>query len=335
VIPRGGIALKQQEDNDRAMVFDPSSPLEEIRKQFPHARVEYRDGESPEEAAKAAASADVAVVFADQYQTESADATSLKLPHGQDGLIESMARANRRTVVVLETGGPVLTPWLGLTAGLLEAWYPGQKGGQAIAEILSGAVNPSGHLPVSFPARETQLSHPKIDGDPAGAPLGPVGRGGRYSRVYTAHYDEGSTVGYRWFAAAGTRPQFPFGYGLSYTSYDLRDLTAEATGLRVEATAVVANITQTRGAAIAQFYVSGPDGRSFPLRLVGWRRIELSPGEKQMARIVIDPRLLANFDEVARRWRIAKGTYVLRVGFDAAVQPLTASFSLPASDLPP
>lgn len=335
VIPRGGIALRQQEDNDRAMVFDPSSPLEEIRKQFPHARVEYRDGVSSEEAAKAAASADVAIVFADQYRTEFADATSLQLPHGQERLIESIARANRRTVVVLETGGPVLTPWLGLTAGLMEAWYPGQKGGQAIAEILSGAVNPSGHLPVSFPARETQLPHPKIDGDPVGAPSGPVGRGGRYGRVYTAHYDEGSTVGYRWFAAVGTRPEFPFGYGLSYTNYDLRDLTAEAIGLRVEATAVVANTAQTRGTATAQFYVSGPDGRSFPLRLAGWSCIDLSPGEKQTARIVIDPRLLANFDEVARRWRIAKGTYVLRVGFDAAVQPLTASFSLPASDLAP
>ena len=112
--------------------------------------------------------------------TETADAPDLALPDGQDRLVEAVARANPRTAVVLETGGPVLMPWMSETAAVLEAWYPGQQGGEAIAEILSGAVNPSGHLPVTFPDSETQLPHPKIQGDPNGAPIGPVGRGGHY-----------------------------------------------------------------------------------------------------------------------------------------------------------
>ena len=151
VIPRGGVALKEPEGKDRAMVFDPSSPLDALRRRFPDARVDFADGRRPEEAAKAARAADAVVVFADQYLTETTDAPDLALPHGQDGLIEKVARANRRTVVVLETGGPVLMPWLDLPAAVIEAWYPGQKGGEAIAEILSGRRQPvrptAGHLP--------------------------------------------------------------------------------------------------------------------------------------------------------------------------------------------
>lgn len=162
VVPRGGIALKQREGKDRAMFFDPSSPLEAIRREFKGARVDYDDGRNPARAAAAAAHVDAAIVFADQYMTESADVPNLNLPGRQDALIEAVARANPHTAVVLETGGPVVMPWLDKTAALLEAWYPGQRGGPAIAEILSGAVNPSGRLPVTFPASEAQLPHPKI-----------------------------------------------------------------------------------------------------------------------------------------------------------------------------
>ena len=107
-------------------------------------------------------------------------------------------------------------PWLDLTAAVIEAWYPGQKGGEAIAEILSGAVNPSGRLPVTFPASKVQLAHPRIQGNPRGAPIGPVGRGGRYGRIYTADYSEGAAAGYKWFFARRERPLFPFGHGLSF-----------------------------------------------------------------------------------------------------------------------
>ncbi|HXE24196.1 MAG TPA: glycoside hydrolase family 3 protein, partial [Roseiarcus sp.] len=170
VVPRGGIAAKVEIGVNRAMIFDPPSPLEAIRREFPSARVDFDEGASPAQAAKAAAGADAVILFADQWKTESADAPSLDLPGEQDALIDAVTRANPRTVVVLETGGPVLMPWLDRTAAVLEAWYPGEMGAEAIAEILSGAVNPSGRLPVTFPVSEAQLPHPKIQGDPNGAP---------------------------------------------------------------------------------------------------------------------------------------------------------------------
>ena len=230
VIPRGGIAAKEQIGDNQAMIFDPGSPLAAIRGQFPRARVDFDDGSSPQRAAEAAAKADAVILFVDQYMTESADAQSLNLPGQQDSLVEAVTRANPRTAVVLETGGPVLMPWLEQTAAVLEAWYPGQKGGEAIAELLSGAANPSGRLPVTFPVSEDQLPHPKIQGDPNGAPIGPVGRGGHYGAIFTAHYDEGAAVGYKWFFKRAEQPLFPFGFGLSYTKFDLSNLTAEVRG---------------------------------------------------------------------------------------------------------
>ena len=260
VVPRGGVTMKEQQGENGAMIFDPGSPLEAIRLQFPRARVDYDDGSVPARAAMAAADADAVILFVDQWMTESADAPSLSLPGEQDRLVEAVTRANPRTVVVLETGGPVLMPWLAQTAAVLEAWYPGQKGGEAIAEILSGAANPSGRLPVTFPAGEAQLPHPKIQGDPNGAPIGPVGRGGRYGAMFTAIYDEGAAVGYKWFVERGKRPLFPFGFGLSYTSFALSELAVDVRGNAVTARATVRNSGERAGAATPQFYLSGPKG---------------------------------------------------------------------------
>jgi beta-glucosidase len=335
VIPTGGIALKEPEGKNRAMIFDPSSPLEAIRRKFPRARVDYADGSNPAEAAKAAAGADAVVVFADQYLTEGVDATSLNLPNAQDTVIESVARANRRAVIVLETGGPVAMPWLDLTGAVIEAWYPGQKGGEAIADILSGAVNPSGRLTVTFPKSEAQLPHPRIQGDPRGAPAGPVGRGRSYGRIFVADYSEGALVGYKWFFARGERPLFPFGYGLSYTKFGLRDLKVSVDGDKVTASVSVRNVGSRAGAAIPQLYLSGPQGDRIALRLAGWSRIDLAPGEEREATISVDPRLLATFDEAARRWRIAAGSYRMTAGFDADYRDLAASFSLESAELPP
>ncbi len=164
VAPRGGIAFKEPEGRNRAMIFDPSSPLDAIRKEFPRARVDYDDGRNSARAAKAAEAADAVIVFADQYMTETIDAPNLSLPKGQDELIERLARANPRIAVVLETGGPVLMPWLDRTGAVIEAWYPGQKGGEAIASVLSGAVNPSGRLPVTFPKKRSAAAAPENRG---------------------------------------------------------------------------------------------------------------------------------------------------------------------------
>jgi beta-glucosidase len=335
VVPRGGVALKQPEGIDRAMIFDPSSPLEGIRREFPHARIDYDDGRSPFVASEAAASADAVIVFADQYLTETADAPNMRLPDGQDALIESIAHANHRTVVVLETGGPVLMPWLDLTAAVIEAWYPGQRGGQAIAEVISGAVEPSGRLPVTFPASEAQLPHQTIQGDPRGAPPGPVGRGGHYGRVFTANYSEGAAVGYKWFMAHGEQPLFPFGYGLTYTKFGLRNLFVSADGATVEASVIVRNLGSRTGAATVEFYLSGPEGGRIPLRLAGFCRVSLAPGEERTATITVDPRLLGSFDEPSRRWRIAAGSYRIAAGFDAGQHDLAASFPLEEANLPP
>src|SRR5271165_393288 len=293
VVPRGGIAFKQPIGKNRAMIFDPAPPLEAIRRQFPRAHVDYDDGSLPERAAQVAVGADAVLLFIDQWMTETADAPNLGLPDGQDRLVETVARANPRTAVVLETGGPVLTPWLNETAAVLEAWYPGQQGGEAIAEILSGAVNPSGHLPVTFPDSETQLPHPIIQGDPNGAPIGPVGRRGHYGATFAAVYDEGAAVGYKWFFERGERPLFPFGFGLSYTAFALDSLAVSVDGSAATATVNVRNSGDRSGAATPQFYVAGPEGSNIPLRLAGWSRVDLKPGENRQVSVSIDPRLLA------------------------------------------
>jgi beta-glucosidase len=331
VVPRGGIALKEPEGTNRAMVFDPSPPLEALRRRLPSTAIDYDDGLNLKRAARRAAGADAVVLFADQYLTEGADTPSLALPAGEDRLIERVAGVNPRTVVVLETGGPVLMPWLDRAAAVLEAWYPGQKGGEVIADILAGAVEPSGRLPVTFPESETQLPRvriaPAADGftrraPPGGAPI-PV------------NYGEGARVGYKWFEDRGERPLFPFGYGLAYTTFRLGDLTARAEGANVTATVEVANTGARAGAAIPQVYVTGPVGSGVRLRLAGWSRIDLAPGESRRAEVAIDPRLLATFDESARRWRIAPGAYRLSAGFDAARRDVSTDVALDAAELPP
>lgn len=331
VAPRGGVAAKVQIDKDHAEIFDPSSPLMAIRRQFPRAQVVWEDGRDAAQAAKVAATAEVAIVFADQWMTEGADAVGIALPDGQDRLIDAVARVNPRTAVVLETGGPVAMPWLERTAAVIDAWYAGQRGGEAIAEILSGAVDPSGRLPVTFPASLAQLPHPALAGDPrlSGAPNAAGGR------KFVAEYREGALVGYKWFAAQGERPLFPFGFGLSYTRFELDDLSVKVDGERVQAQATVKNVGERAGATTPQFYITLPGGAGAAPRLVGWRRVELQPAEARTVSVSLDPRLLASFDETARRWRVAAGTYALSAGFDVERRQLSAPVTMGAFDLPP
>ncbi len=324
VVPLGGIALKTPEGENRAMIFDPSSPLDALRRRLPSTQVDWDDGRDRDREAKAAEGADAVVVFADQYQTEGADAPNLSLPDGQDRLIERVAEANPHTVVVLETSGPVLAPWLDRAAAVLEAWYPGQKGGEAIADILTGVVDPSGRLPVTFPAGEAQWPPPRVE--PATEPPGePV----------VVRYGEGASVGYREFADRGERPLFPFGYGLSYTTFRLGGLTARVEGAAVMAALDVTNAGGRPGAAIPELYLTGPAGSGVGLRLAGWSRLDLAPGETRRVEIAVDPRILATFDEAARRWRIAPGLYEFSAGFDATRRELATKARLDAADLPP
>ncbi len=319
VIPHGGVPFTTPEGDDRAMIYDPSSPLDALRRRLPSTEVDWDDGLDPERAARAAAGADAVVLFVDQYQTEGVDAPNLSLPDGQDRLVERVAEANPHTVVVLETGGPVLMPWLDRTAAVISAWYPGEKGGEAIADLLTGVVDPSGRLPVTWPASEA----PPTDATPSNS-SGPI-----------VLYDASPSFGYRAMAERGERPLFPFGYGLSYTTFRLGNLTTRTEGATVMAALDVTNAGNRAGAAIPEVYVTGPAGSGVGLRLAGWSRLELAPGETRRVEIAVDPRMPATFDEAARRWRITAGGYEISAGFDVTHREVAAMIMLDARDLPP
>lgn len=296
------------------VMYYPSAPLDAIRRQAPGASVTYVDGTDPQAAAAAARQADVAIVFATQWAGESFD-VPLALPNGQDTLIEAVATANARTVVVLESGGAVLTPWADKVAGLLAAWYPGTAGGEAIANVLFGRTNPSGHLPITFPASEAQLPRP---GQPAAGDV---------------NYTEGAAVGYKWFDAQPAKPAFAFGHGLSYTDFRYDAVQASAVDGSITASVTVRNVGPRAGKAVVQLYVAG-DGWEAPKRLGGFRKVDLPAGGQSRVTVKIDPRLLATFDEQQRQWRIAPGTYRVMAGgaSDALGTPVTVR--LPARTLP-
>jgi beta-glucosidase len=195
--------------------YHPSAPLAAITARAPGAEVTFNDGADPAAAAAAARHADAVVVFATQWSSEGMD-ISMTLPGEQDALIAAVAAANPKTVVVLETAGPVLMPWREQAGGILEAWYPGARGGEAIAKVLFGEVNPQGRLPMSFPAGEAQLSRPTLPGADQAVV---EGIGGANPKPFDVRYTEGSDVGYRGFARSGDKPLYPFGYGLSYSAF--------------------------------------------------------------------------------------------------------------------
>lgn len=290
--------------------YHSSSPLEAIRKLAPQADLRFRDGRYISEAVTQAKAADIAIVFATQWSAEGLDQPDLTLPDGQDALIAAVAAANPNTIVVLETGGPVLMPWLDSTAAIIQAWYPGARGGEAIANVLFGRVNPSGKLPITFPASEKQLPREKVDGfdelepDFSGSP-----EAGQVRLV--ANYDiEGEKLGYRWNAAKGFKALFPFGYGLSYTSFATHDLKTDGS----TATARITNTGDRAGASVVQLYLVSRNGQPLQ-RLAGFGRVELPSGASQSVSMVIDPRLLAEWEDGT--WTIAGGEYAFALGSDA------------------
>jgi beta-glucosidase len=299
VYPRGGNAVPGLQPTSwpgPVMVY-PSSPMAQIKRLAPGAEIAFASGDDPAAAARLAQASDVAIVFATQWEGESFD-VPLALPEGQDALIFAVAAANPKTVVVLETGGPVLTPWADRVAGLLEAWYPGTEGGAAIGNILFGRANPSGHLPATFPKSVDQLPHPA-------AP----------NRGDTS-YPEGATVGYKYYDARGFVPQFAFGHGLSYTDFQMSGLRAAPAGRSIAVSFTIRNAGRRAGAAVPQVYVGGA-GWEAPKRLGGWRKISLAPGASANLTVTIDPRLLATWDEAGHDWRIAPGAYQVILGASA------------------
>ncbi|MES1158668.1 MAG: glycoside hydrolase family 3 C-terminal domain-containing protein [Terricaulis silvestris] len=321
VYPRGGNAAPGVAPTGwpGPVIFNPSSPLAAIRAHAPNANVQYDAGIDPGAAARLARHADVAIVFITQWTSESQD-FSLTLNDNQDALVAAVARANPHTIVVMETGGPVFMPWLSHVRGVLEAWYPGTKGGAAIASVLFGDANPSGHLPISFPASLAQLPRPHLDGE--GLPE---------NSQFEVRYGEGAAVGYKWFDRQHLEPVFPFGFGLSYTSFAHSNLAAQADGDGVRVTFAVRNTGRRAGMDVAQIYVTPLGGGwEAPKRLGGWQNLALTPGQQAQGTVTIDPRLLATWDADAHHWRIAAGRYRITLAASARDPGQSVIITLPA-----
>lgn len=292
-------------------LYMPSAPFAALKRALPQAKLSFDSGYAAAATAARAAQADLVIVFANRWEGEFQDAGSMELPQGQDALIARIAAANPNTVVVLQTGNPIALPWLGQVRAVLQAWYPGQEGGQAIADVLTGRVNPSGHLPLSWPASIEQT------------PRGPIAGLGLPPRTpVRIEYTEGSEAGYRWFARQGTQPLFAFGHGLSYTRF-------EHAGLRVtrgrvpQASLSVRNSGDRAGADVVQLYLVSRAGQRLQ-RLVGFARVELAAGEQRDLQLRIDPRLLA--DWAGDGWLLPAGRYRFALGASAA--QLSATFEL-------
>jgi beta-glucosidase len=295
----------------------------------PGAQVAYDDGSNAASAQALAKASDVAIVVAANYETEGADLNclSLECPNAygnQDALIQQVAAANPNTVVVLETGGPVLTPWRAQVKGLLDAWYPGEQGGTALARVLFGDVNPSGHLPVTFP--QTEADEPTA-GDPNAYP----------GVANSETYKEGVFVGYRWFDAHRLQPAFPFGFGLSYTSFAYRDLALTATSGGASVSATITNVGPRAGAAVTQLYLGLPSLPGVPQppgQLKGFDKRTLEPAQSARVTLALTARSLAYWDTAAGGWRIAPGCYAAMVGSASRDLPLRGVLAVNGANCP-
>ncbi|HEY7484097.1 MAG TPA: glycoside hydrolase family 3 C-terminal domain-containing protein [Streptosporangiaceae bacterium] len=266
-------------------------------------------------AAAAAKSAKTAVVFAYDEGTEGTDRPSLALPGHQDALITAVTKANPRTVVVLNTGSSVTMPWLSGSAAVLDMYYPGQEGAAATARLLFGDVNPSGKLSQTFPASESATP---VAGDPR-----------RFPGVnFEEDYSEGIYVGYRWYDKENVRPLFPFGYGLSYTTFGYRDLSVRPSrGGGLTATFTVTNTGHRTGQEAAQVYVGPSPAVTVPQAvrsLAGYAKVSLRPGESRRVRIEVGARRLSYWNTAAHDWRLGTGTRTVSIGSSSADLRLTA-----------
>lgn len=291
------------------------SPLDGIRRRAGEgSRVTYSDGRDLASAARMAKSATVAIVFVSTVEGEGHDRPNLELPGNQDQLISTVAAANPKTVVVLNTGGAVLMPWVENVRGIIEAWYPGQEDGNAIAAILFGDVNPAGKLPLTFPRTADKI--------PTSTPQQWPGVNGEST------YSERLEVGYRWYDATGTEPLFPFGFGLSYTTFRLSRLEVAPKSLGkgagvINATVDIANTGQRAGAEVVEAYISQPPGNGEPPReLCAFAKVFLKPGETRQVRLTITARAFSYFDPSERRWASPAGTYRILVGTSSRDLPL-------------
>ena len=328
VDPPGGNAIMpagQRATKWGVPVWFPTSPLRAIRAKAPNAKVEFDAGTDLESAAKLAKNSDVAIVFVWRWETEGTDDPNMSLPDDQDGLVAKIASANPHTIVVLETGNPVLMPWIDHVNGVLEAWFAGSSGDKALANILFGQVNPSAKLPITFPKSEADLPHSTIHKpDPAVQPHGPDAWRQNLEGIpaFQTQYDEGLKVGYKWYVAEKKPVLFPFGFGLSYTTFQYSNLKVAA-GEKVVVSFTVKNTGRRAGTEIAEVYAGLPLSTGEPPeRLVGWARASLNAGESKDVSVEIEPLFLSAFDVQQHAWKRAAGDYTFLVGGSSANLPL-------------
>lgn len=302
--------------------WDPSSPLKAIQAKAPNAKVQFVDGTNKSAAAALAASSQVTIVFVYEWASEGMDEPSIDLRRvdatspfsaiDQSALVETVAEANPHTIVVLESGGPVYIPWLDQADALLEAWYPGQNGGPAIANLLFGTTSPSGKLPVTFPLSDSQLPRYSV-----AQPTDNV-------TPFPVDYAEGYSSGYKWFDLNGLTPWFPFGFGLSYTTFSITEPavvnqlnSTSKPGFQVSFT--LTNTGKVAGAEVAQVYLGLPSSTNEPpKRLVGWQKVFLQPGTAQSVTIEVDQNdsshPMSYWNTPANQWSVAPGTYTVYLG---------------------
>lgn len=311
-----------------------------------HAKVRFADGSTVADAVAAAKASKVAVVVVGDVESEGQDKSCVALncssditessaptgtydcsgpcpPNGQDeaGLISAVAAANPRTIVVLQTGGPIVTPWRADVAALVEAWYPGERGGAALAHMLFGEADPSGRLPVTFPNSASQLPT--------------AGSQARYPGLGVEEfYSEGLDIGYRWYAARQLVPAYPFGYGLSYTRFHYSGLNLVAFpadhGVVADVSVRVTNVGNRTGHAVPELYLSLPatkDRAEPPLQLAGFHGVTLKPGHSVEVTFHLTPRSFAYYSEAANKWRVANGCFRVGVGTSAQSLPLRGVFA--------
>jgi beta-glucosidase len=293
-------------------VYFRSSPMKAIQKLAPSATIAFASGSDTAKAVELAKTSDVVILFATQYMSEGGDSPTLSLPDDQDALIAAVAAANPHTVVVLETGGPVSMPWANEVSGIFSAWYPGVGGGEAIADLLFGVVNPSGKLPATFAISEGDLPLPHIPGMGEDNKIVrdlSTDRGG----IFEMSYPEGLAVGYKWFELKHLKPLFAFGHGLSYTTFAYSGLKVDPVNHSVEF--MLTNTGKVAGTEVAQLYVTMPavSGEDFQ-HLAGWQRVALQAGQSRTISMKIDPFAMSIFDSRSNQWKPLSGKYNIAVG---------------------
>jgi beta-glucosidase len=307
-------------------VWFPTSPLKSVKAKLPNAQVNFESGADRAAAVALAKRSEIVLLFAHQWQSEGMDLPNLSLPDDQDSLINEVAAANPKTIVILETGTAVTMPWVDKVAGIVEAWYAGSDGANAVANILFGDVNPSAKLAMTFPRSVDDLPHPSVAKPPAR-------QGGSFRKpdeakaTFSVNYDEGLKVGYKWYDAEKKAPLFPFGFGLSYTTFAYSKLVV-ASGQQTKVTFTVKNTGSRDGDEIAQVYASFPAAANEPpKRLVGWSKVHLKAGESKEVTVTIPAKYLFIFDESGNNWKLMPGSYTFMVGGSSRDLPLSKATS--------